>query len=110
MSFKEDLSKLDARALISAVVIIGMFVEMPIVMLFAFKFLPQDQALELIRWTFMLLIGQSGYILGYYFGSRNNEKRAELNTKFYNAFITRVKSEITEEIKSELRKAGINVR
>ena len=65
----------DARAVISFIVICAVFVEMPVLMFLAFNYLTVQEALEFIRWTFLLLNAQMGYVLGYYFGARNHEER-----------------------------------
>jgi len=76
------LSKVnDARAVIAVIVLISVFVELPIFAFLAFHYLPTETALEFIRWTWMLLMPQLGYILGYYFGARNNEKSREIEQK-----------------------------
>lgn len=71
---------LDARAIIATIVLLSVFIELPIFAFLAFHFLQTETALEFIRWTWMLLMPQLGYILGYYFGARNEEKRTEIKS------------------------------
>lgn len=85
MSFWKYFNDADARAIIAAIVLIGMFVELPIVMLLLFKYTTSEIAVDMIRWIFMLYFGQGSYILGYYFGARNNEKARESEKKLIEA-------------------------
>jgi len=68
----------DARAVIAAIVLLSVFIEMPILLFLAFRFLDPITALDFIRWTYLLLNAQMGYVVGYYFGARNGEKREEV--------------------------------
>jgi len=69
---------IEARALIAFVVLTGLFIELPIVMYFAFSNLEPTVALDFIRWTFMLLYTPGMMVVSYFFGAKNGEKREEI--------------------------------
>jgi len=62
------LVRIEARALITAIMLIGSFIILPIFAIYAPEFFQQ---------IYILIFSQLGWITGYYFGAKNGEKRQE---------------------------------
>jgi len=62
------LLRIEARALITAIMLIGSFIILPIFAIYAPGFFQQ---------IYILIFSQLGWITGYYFGAKNHEKREE---------------------------------
>ena len=66
---REKIFGMEARSIIAAIFIIGTFIELPLFAIFAPEFFNN---------IYMFLLTQLGWILGYYFGAKNGEKRLEM--------------------------------
>ena len=69
MSMREKLASAEARSLIAIVFIVGTFIELPLFAIYAPSFFQN---------VYMYLLTQLGWILGYYYGAKNGEKRLEM--------------------------------
>jgi len=69
MSMREKLASAEARSLIAIVFIVGTFIELPLFAIYAPSFFQN---------VYMFLLTQLGWILGYYYGAKNGEKRLEM--------------------------------
>jgi len=65
---KSAITIIEARALISAITLIGSFILLAVFGIFAPEFFQQ---------IYILVFTQMAWVLGYYFGAKNHEKRIE---------------------------------